>query len=488
MNLLFRVLYAQKCTSTHHMLAMDALRYLRCDKADLWASVFLADVQQYMDGAKAPDSKFKDFRNHVLHVADHDWGGAVTASQTWYERLLEQLRLQDWSRAVYCAGVLSHYLTDPLMPLHTGQTEDEGQVHKFIEWGTAGIYRELVSTIPAARALQNWKPPETSASEDWLALLVKAGAVRAHEHYDIMIDHYDPVTGHQNPRAGFDSICRDSLSTLLGCAIRSLAFVLDQAITVSQAVPPRRNLTVATVLSGLSTPLFWVTRKLADQADRKQVQAIWEELQATGKVIDQLPADEKAVRAAHAEEVLGVPVDELDRVPIRKAGTRFVSESDAVVLPMPSRTPSVPAVRFYLELDSPVVDAPSIGPKTAARLHRIEIHTVEQLIDANVDDATDQLDESWITADLFRSWQQQSVLMCRVPGLRGHDAQLLVAVGITRPEELHDADDADLLHRIQQYANTTEGKRVLRSASAPDLAEIARWKQFTEHARKLRAA
>ena len=146
MNLLFRVLYAQKCSSTHHKLAMDALRYLKCEANEDWARLFLSEIQQYTDGAKAPDKKFKDFRNHVLHVSDNFWGGAVSASETWYARLVDRLRNKDWARSVYCAGVLSHYVTDPLMPLHTGQTEDEGQVHKFIEWGTAKIYADLVST------------------------------------------------------------------------------------------------------------------------------------------------------------------------------------------------------------------------------------------------------------------------------------------------------------------------------------------------------
>lgn len=76
MNLLFRVLYAQKCTSTHHMLAMDALRYLRVEQSDEWTRLFLSDIQLFIDGAKAPDKKFKDFRNHVLHVSDNFWGGA----------------------------------------------------------------------------------------------------------------------------------------------------------------------------------------------------------------------------------------------------------------------------------------------------------------------------------------------------------------------------------------------------------------------------
>ena len=106
MNLLFRVLYAQKCTSTHHKLAMDSLRYVRAGEFEDWSRLFLSEIQVYMDGAKAPDKKFKDFRNHVLHVSDNFWGGAVSTAEQWYARLIEQLKAKDWQRAVYCAGVL----------------------------------------------------------------------------------------------------------------------------------------------------------------------------------------------------------------------------------------------------------------------------------------------------------------------------------------------------------------------------------------------
>lgn len=489
MNLLFRVLYAQKCTSTHHKLAMDALRYLRAGEFEDWGRLFLSEVELYMDGAKAPDRKFKDFRNHVLHVSDDFWGGAITAAETWYKRLVEQLKRNDWQRAVYSAGVLSHYVTDPLMPLHTGQTEDEGQVHKFIEWGTSRLYEDLVYTHATARALQNWKPAENSTSEDWLARLIVQGAESAHEDYDILIDHYDPAIAKSDPTAGFDQTCRDSLSKLLGISIKTLAFVIDQSIIESGAIAPKRSISVSTVLSGLSTPLFWMTRKLADKKDRAVVQKIWNELQATGKVIDALPEDDQTIRTAHADEVLHVSLEELKRTPVRKAGAKHQAPRDPTTQPKSQTEVFRPkTLQFYLELDSPIVEAPSIGPKTAERLHDIEISTVEELLDANVDDATDQLDQSWISIDVFRKWQEQSTLMCRVPGLRGHDAQLLVEVGITRPEELQAANARELWTLVKELAATKQGERILRSSDAPNIAEVNHWIKLANQSRTLRAA
>lgn len=73
MNLLFRVLFASECRSTHHKLAMDALRHLRGRHADKWRNLFLKHHKEYLEGSKAPDTSFKDFRNHVLHVRDNYW-------------------------------------------------------------------------------------------------------------------------------------------------------------------------------------------------------------------------------------------------------------------------------------------------------------------------------------------------------------------------------------------------------------------------------
>ena len=76
MSILFDIVYATKANGTHHKLAMDALRPLENDSAHDWQRLFLKHVDIYLEGAKAPDKDFKDFKNHVLHVGDEFWGGA----------------------------------------------------------------------------------------------------------------------------------------------------------------------------------------------------------------------------------------------------------------------------------------------------------------------------------------------------------------------------------------------------------------------------
>ena len=143
MNLLFRIVYAAHASGTHHKLALDALRHLKCMDADLWQRMFLAHAKLYLEGSKAPDNEFKDFKNHVLHTRDGFWGGAPEKVRSWYHHLVEALALQDWPTAAYCAGVLSHYYTDPLQPFHTAQSEAENNIHRAAEWSISRAYDEL---------------------------------------------------------------------------------------------------------------------------------------------------------------------------------------------------------------------------------------------------------------------------------------------------------------------------------------------------------
>ena len=49
---LFNVLFAWKCSSTHHKLALDALRHLRHARGEAWRDFWLAHVETYLDGIR----------------------------------------------------------------------------------------------------------------------------------------------------------------------------------------------------------------------------------------------------------------------------------------------------------------------------------------------------------------------------------------------------------------------------------------------------
>ena len=65
---------------------------------------------------------------------------------------MEALQRQDWQTAAYCGGVLSHYVTDPIQPFHTAQSEAENNIHRAAEWSMSKSYDDLKTW--AARELQ----------------------------------------------------------------------------------------------------------------------------------------------------------------------------------------------------------------------------------------------------------------------------------------------------------------------------------------------
>lgn len=144
--------------------------------------------------------------------------------------------------------------------------------------------------------------------------------------------------------------------------------------------------------------------------------------------------------------------------------------------------------RFYLNRQDAVVDAPSIGPRMAARLEQIGIQTVDDLLTTDAETIADGLDHRRIDAEIVLQWQQQATLVCRVPMLRGHDAQLLVAADVTTPEQLAMQNAAVLFPEIDAIVRSAEGKRIVRGGKLPDLEEVTEWIQYAGHHRQLQAA
>ena len=693
MSLLFNVLFAWKCKSTHHKLALDALTQLRGPDALRWQNLFLKNIEPYLEGSKAPDDRFKDFKNHVLHVAESNWGGAVAAAAKWYAMTLESLRSEDWATAVYRAGVLSHYYTDPIQPFHTGQSDAEGNIHRAAEWSIAQGYDELRQIL--LQDLGGWPEVTVPGGADWLSRMVTAGAEAAHPHYQPLIDHYDVHVGVKNPPAGMDQEFKDRIARLIGHAVVGFARILEKCFSEAASDPPHTSVTLDGVLSALAIPIHFVTKRMADGKERAIVEAAYRELQATGRVKDALSEDDRSIRELHTTEVLKTTEAALDAKPVGPTGAKYasgtpargakatapakrvatrlespparteakpaapaappqkppiaaaaaektkvpppvvaapspvkaeppkaeppkvetpkveaakpapvkveppkaeapnvepamveapkpapvappapaaletpkpvVAKSEPVPVPSPSEPvaetpkprnepspavlkvvgpekplssevaetkPSAPAAalpaptlkpapapepvtlatkspqqnpaseptreaaapakassgrapRFYLDMDDPIVDAPSIGPKTADRLQAAGIRTVADFLDADIDALAKRLNQKQMAADVLMEWQQQAALMIRTPELRGHDVQILVACGITESEDLLSIEPEALLDLVDTFCMSPEGERVLRDSKPPDLEEVQEWIVAAAQARPL---
>jgi Domain of unknown function (DUF4332)/Zinc dependent phospholipase C len=599
MSLLYNVLFAWKTKSTHHKLAMDALRHLQSPYADQWSNLFLKNIEPYLTGSKAPDKDFKDFRNHVLHVQDNYWGGAIKTSLKWYKITVEHLREENWKEAIYSAGVLSHYYTDPIQPFHTAQSEKEGKIHRAAEWSIAKSYEILQEILE--EDLGGYPDVNVPSGANWLSVMVKEGAETANHHYDFLVDNYDLKKGRRRPPEGLDDGSRARLASLIGYASVGFSRILDKAFEEADVIPPRTSIGLHGVLSTMTIPIFWVTKKMADSKEKAIITAIYKEIQETGKLVENLPEDDREIKQLYEKEVLNkksgisktqktvatkplvkklTPIAEKSRpIPkkpepvkiktksesviekpditepaptkkverpldrffdkttdkrtsvqretvIQREKTAEVKETKKVEIPAPKRvkpesTAPVAAVnidtdkdseknepvsgskakpistpisagnielKFYLDPDEPVVEAPSIGAKTAKRLKKMKILTVTDLLNANPEETAKKLNVWHIKSETVRDWQLQAELNCRVPFIRGHDVQILIACELTTPEAIATQEPEGLLDTVTPYIESTEGQRMLRSCKEPDLEEVTNWINWCHQARPLRKA
>lgn len=155
-----------------------------------------------------------------------------------------------------------------------------------------------------------------------------------------------------------------------------------------------------------------------------------------------------------------------------------------------TRTLVTPVVerRFHLELSSPVADAPTIGVRMAERLKTVSVATVGDLIAADASAIAAALKDKNVTTDSVLQWQQQAMLVCRIPNLKGQDAQLLVAAGYNTAELVASADADSLYHAVNQVATSRSGQRFLRGGNPPDVDKTSQWIVWAQKCRGVRAA
>ncbi len=516
------ILRAAHCRSTHHYFAIDALTRIDTPAGRRLASVLLANYSEYLSGAKAPDTKFKDFQNHVIHVGDNYWGGAPRACETWLARSIEHMHDDEWNKAAYAIGVLSHYFTDPFMPLHTAQHPSEAVVHRPLEWSVCKAYDAILRKCSGQVEF-----PLVDGS-GWISQAVLAGAAIANKHYQPLIELYDLKKGTQDPPKGLNFEARSILAELFDYTLTGWARALERIAVASMIEIPIHSLTYSTIMAAIDMPIALLVSRVSDVAEQRAVKAIFDEFKATGTVIRNLPAEIREVaklkpttptlETDHNDQYVNPDSTDLDAAeepliefenPVSEvrqqlAIAKFKAEVQRPTLnevaqeplttplplsrPKPTLAESGPSLATgvtgsesssdYLESD--IVDAPSIGPKTAARFYAIGITTIGQFLDAAPAELAHRLNTSWITEEMLIDWQDQTRLVCEVGSLCGYKSQLLVGVNCRNTQQLANMDIDHLVASIRDYSGTREGTRILRSAAVPGREEITKWVEIAK--------
>lgn len=487
MTLLFRLLYAAHASGSHHKIALRALTVLENPDAEKWRRLFLAKAPMLLEGAKAPDKSFKDFANHVLHPADpsgggaaRDWGGAPDKVEQWWAQLVADLSARRWTKAAYAAGVMGHYYSDVWMPFHTGSSEEEGVLHRAVEWSASKSFETLWEIGALDPRATGFEAPAGAAPAE----MTRAAARASHAHYRTLLAHYDYDIGVKAPESGLEPPAAEALGRMLAQCVNGLGHLLDRAVAEAGAAAPSVLLTPKLAAAALQIPSRWVLKRIEDVQTRRAVGAIYDELERTGRVVARLPEEVRVVQTARAAAVE------------RRRGATEASET-AEDNPIKARLqaglqaqrasgPRADASRERrLDVAASVERAPSIGKKTAARLEAIGVKTVADLLAADPAVVARKLNDSRLPAETVTDWRDQARLLTEIAGLTQAFSVMLVAAGFRDVASVACVDAETLRDAMDRAAADPRVKRALRSSKPPELARAVK---IVEAARAARVA
>ncbi len=528
MDTIVAILRAAHCKSTHHFFVIDSLWEVSTPRGIELADLLLANYGDYLKGAKDPDNVFKDFENHVVHVADGYWGGAAKTGKKWLDIVYRLLNSGNWKEAAYAIGVLSHYFTDPFMPLHTAQSPRETAIHRPLEWSVCCSYQEIYQAACSSSSFTSFELP---TGDDWLTDAIHRGATLAHPFYEPLLDDYDMNEASRFPKLALGIDSKRILAQLFVSVQTAWGSALDRIANESTIALPNISLTLPTLLAGVQVPSKKIVQAIESASQRQEVESILDEYQRTGKVVRNITAEQRTVQTVRKQTpelrpaaiemqrietqapvlvveskkvlpaVMSVPsppdaaappvVENLTPAkteisPTKKTFNEPLPEVDRLIRPastpaIPSSSPGIPSEsetkseRKRLTLGSPIVDAPAIGPKTAARFHAIGCKTIEDFLSRDVQAIANELNTKWINVGLVAQWQDQSRLACQVDRLTASGAGLLVLAGIHSAEELAEQNASELHAHLLSLAQTSEGKRLIREQEPPMLKKVERW-------------
>lgn len=512
MSLLLPVLLKSACPSTHHKLVIDALRFLRGDAAEAWRDLFLRHHKPLFAGAKAPDDELRDFANHVLYVGPQRFGGAAEAARQWFDQLVAALAECRWPDAAYALGILSHYASDPFMPLNTRQSEAGNIVQLGIEWSVCRTYGQIQSVLE--EDFGGYPAIEIPAESDSVERVIRSGAELAVQHYDALIGHFDLTQALLDPEEALDQESQDRLALCLGAAVVSVARIIELALKKSAAEPPKQEMSGSGLVASLKAPFRLISCHNYEQITQRRLEAMHDELELTGQVAESLPEEQREIRRQFAEEVLHVSPEALGSQMAAVAGklrgqgaapryrphrlrsgpgvVRTTSLASQLAGMSASRSgddePAILRIECHLSRASPIEDAPMVAPTMAARLRAAAIDTIGDLLAADPEFLAGRLRRRDAGKEAIMTWQAITGLCCQFPKLRGHEAEWLVAAGLRSPADLMGLSPQQIVSRLAAAAESHPANNRLRGEPPMDEKRVVQWLPRADEGRFSRAA
>ena len=511
--------------STHQAIAFDAIRQLQGANALAWRRMFLRQGRALALGAAAPDIEFRDFKNHVLFSADAGWGGAAAKAQAWYRNLVAALQKQEWLNVAYCAGVMAHYVIDPLHPLHTGQSADENDIHFALDTAVWQTYAALAR--PAATAVA----PLLTSRADFVSRALVEGATAAHAMRATLIAHFDLKRARRRPPAGLDATGQQIMSDVIANATALVAALIGRAIAEAGVAPPRAGLLGVGAGAWLAQPFAAVAQWRRNRTMRRTVRRMAKEHAKTGRVETQLQDEERVKRDAFAKDRMTRPAAEI--VPAaggnvvsfepRAAAARNVDTETGEVIdlarqrvaieaPRPAprhiaaeparRQPDAAALSTFVArptvapagtgteitaeampratVTATAVPAGALGHAAAATLAPALGGGLSNFRDRRTTGLRHRLDAG---LDAAEDGSASAHLQHALPTLSGDDVRLLVGAGYATAGAIAAADIEKLCADILGFALTPMGQGVLREAPPPNIETVRTWANAARAAR-----
>ena len=242
----------------------------------------------------------------MLHAREGYWGGAPRVAHQWYERLTKFLREERFREAAHAAGVLSHYVTDMLQPLHTASDEREAIVHRPLEWSIEQSYDRILNSSfeqDLRVAIQ------LSHRTGWLGAMMLEAARLAEKRFDVLVQNYRFQEGVRQPEQGLDAQSIEVLAELMAVAVALWSRVIDRVAEDCEyetGYPiPKCHTAGATSFAVLSAPFSFWKRRVRYGLQTVAIENLAQEYFRTGRLDKWLPPEvdikQRVIEVYHSE-------------------------------------------------------------------------------------------------------------------------------------------------------------------------------------------